>query len=118
MNPVSIRPFIGAKDFNLSRRFYAEIEFEERSLSGDMALFRREGVAFYLQEYYVKEWIENTMVFLEVDDLDLYLEGLAGLDLISRYPGVKLSAIREEAWGREAFLHDPAGVLWHIGEFR
>lgn len=22
-----------------------------------------------------------------------------------------------EHWGRECFVHDPSGILWHFGEF-
>ncbi|PZO24508.1 MAG: glyoxalase, partial [Flavobacteriaceae bacterium] len=25
--------------------------------------------------------------------------------------------IRNHDWGRECFLHDPSGILWHFGEF-
>ena len=25
--------------------------------------------------------------------------------------------IRQEVWGKEGFVHDPSGILWHIGEF-
>jgi hypothetical protein len=30
---------------------------------------------------------------------------------------VKLIPIRVHDWGKECFLHDPSGVLWHFGEF-
>jgi hypothetical protein len=69
LNAKSIRPFIGAKDFNLSRGFYRDLGFEETVLSPDMSVFKIDGLAFYLQSGYVKDWIDNTMVFLEVDDV-------------------------------------------------
>ncbi len=25
--------------------------------------------------------------------------------------------IQKYDWGKECFLHDPSGILWHIGEF-
>jgi len=25
--------------------------------------------------------------------------------------------IGTEYWGKECFLHDPSGILWHFGEF-
>jgi hypothetical protein len=31
--------------------------------------------------------------------------------------GVQVAHIRHEDWGKEGSVHDPAGVLWHIGEF-
>ncbi|MDQ3111085.1 MAG: glyoxalase, partial [Bacteroidota bacterium] len=28
----------------------------------------------------------------------------------------KLVPIRNNDWGRECFVHDPSGILWHFGE--
>jgi catechol 2,3-dioxygenase-like lactoylglutathione lyase family enzyme len=114
---ISIRPFIGAKDYELSRSFYRELGFQETVLFPDMSLFKTEQIAFYLQNAYVKDWVDNSMIFLEVDDIDLYWEELLALDLTTKFQGVKLSPIRKYDWGRECFLHDPSGILWHMGEF-
>ena len=114
---ISIRPFIGAKDYELSRSFYRDLGFEEIILTDDLSLFKAEDIGFYLQNAYVKDWIDNTMVFVEVDDVDRYWNELSALDLPARYPGVKLVPIRSHDWGRECFLHDPCGILWHFGEF-
>lgn len=113
----SLRPFIGAKDFEISRSFYRDLGFEEVVLSVDMSVFKTGQLAFYLQKAYVKDWIDNTMLFLEVDDVARYWNELLALDLPSKYGGVRLTAIRVEQWGRECFLHDPSGILWHFGEF-
>jgi len=45
---VSIRPFIGAKDFEKSRSFYRDLGFEETVLSKDMSVFKMQSLAFYL----------------------------------------------------------------------
>lgn len=115
---LSVRPFIGAKDFKISRDFYNDLGFEETIISADFSVFKAEGINFYLQNAYVKDWIENTMVFIEVYDVDRYYKELLALNLPAKYVGVKLSPIRNEYWGRECFLHDPSGILWHFGEFR
>jgi hypothetical protein len=114
---ISIRPFIGAKDFEVSRNFYNDLGFDEVRL-GNMSLFKRETLGFYLQDAYVKDWIDNSMIFLEVDDVDHYWKELLALKLKEKYEGVKLTPIRDYDWGRECFLHDPSGVLWHFGEFK
>ncbi len=115
---LSLRPFIGAKDFEVSRRFYSDLGFKETVISEDMSVFEIEKLSFYLQDYYVKDWINNTMLFLEVDDVDRSYEELLALNLTTTYEGVKLSPIRDDYWGRECFLHDPSGILWHFGEFK
>ena len=72
---------------------------------------------FYLQDAYVKDWVDNTMLFLEVAEPDAFLKHLESLDLKSQFPKVRLSKMVTNDWGPEFFLHDPAGVLWHIGGF-
>ncbi len=113
----SIRPFIGAKDFNLSRNFYLDMGFTESVLPYKMSYFKTEAIGFYLQDAYVKDWIDNTMIFLEVDDVERYWKALSALGLPEKYADVKLTPIRQYDWGRECFLHDPSGILWHFGEF-
>lgn len=113
----SIRPFIGARNYEESRIFYRDLGCDEVVLSPSMSLFRMGSVAFYLQDAYIKDWITNTMVFIEVDDANRYYNQFLVLDLPSKYPGAKLTPVRTEHWGRECFLHDPSGILWHFGEF-
>lgn len=118
MKSKSIRTFIGAKDYNESRQFYRELGFEEVVISKDMCLFKvNETLAFYLQDYYVRNWINNSMVFLEVDDVDAWYDHLDALGLHHKYKHVRLSPIKTWDWGREIFMHDPSGVLWHFGAF-
>lgn len=113
----SIRPFIGAKDFALSRQFYTDLGFRESVLGPEMSLFITGQTGFYLQNAYVKDWVDNTMIFLEVADVDQCWEDLQARNLPQKYPTAKLTPIRYADWGRECFLHDPSGILWHFGEF-
>ncbi|QSW88103.1 glyoxalase [Flavobacterium endoglycinae] len=117
-NIKSIRPFIGAKNFELSRSFYRDLGYEEVVLESNFSVFKSGETAFYLQDYYAKEWIENTMIFVEVDDVERYYSELLALHLPEKYEGVKLTPIRYLDWGSECFLHDPSGVLWHFGVFK
>ncbi len=114
---VSIRPFIGAKNFELSRSFYRDLGFGEKIITRDMSLFKTGELGFYLQDAYVKDWIDNTMIFLEVEDVGRYWDELLALGLTAKYENVKLTPIREYEWGRECFMHDPSGILWHFGQF-
>ena len=113
----SIRPFIGSKDYEVSRSFYRDLGFQETVLFPNMCVFKTDTIAFYLQDGYVKDWVDNTMVFLEVDDVDRYWKDLVALDLPAKYPGVRLVPVKTNDWGKECFIHDPSGILWHVGEF-
>jgi len=116
-NAKSLRPFIGAKDYEISRSFYRDLGFKETVISHDMCVFESGTHAFYLQKYYNKDWVNNTMIFLEVDDVARFWDELIALNLPLKYKNVRVTPIRNEEWGRECFVHDPSGILWHFGEF-
>jgi len=105
----SIRPFIGAKDYNVSRQFYKDFGFEEIVISEDMSYFKKAEFGFYLQNYYAKKWVDNTMLFLEVEDLDTYYKFILNLELDKKYKNVRVSKIEVLDWGSEFFVHDPSG---------
>ena len=117
-NAKSLRPFIGAKDFEVLRRFYKELGFKEVVIGHDMSLFKTDELSFYLQDYYVKDWANNTMLFMEVDNVERFWNELVALNLIEKYRNIKLVPIKNLDWGRECFLVDPSGILWHFGEFK
>ncbi len=114
---ISIRPFIGAKNFQISRSFYQDLGFQEVVLGPDFSYFYTDKIGLYLQDAYVKDWIDNSMIFLEVDDTNRYYSELLTLDLPKKYEGVRLTPVKVLPWGKECFLHDPSGILWHFGEF-
>jgi len=118
LNLKSIRTFIGAKNYNLSRQFYKDFGFKEHKTSEKMSYFGLGKFGFYLQDYFVKDWVENSMIFLEVEDLQLHSQKIKKLNLAEKYAGVRVSEIVYNDWGNEFFVHDPSGILWHIGEFK
>jgi hypothetical protein len=118
MHSKSIRAFIGSKNYTVSRAFYHALGFEEIKLGHTMSYFKIDDkLGFYLQNAYVKDWVDNTMLFWEVADIEKCYQSLAEKNLPEKFENVRLSGIKDEAWGREFFLHDPSGVLWHIGVF-
>jgi hypothetical protein len=52
---ISIRPFIGAINFEMSRNFYRDLGFKESILSHNMSYFKTDGLGFYLQDTYVRD---------------------------------------------------------------
>ncbi len=115
----SIRGFIGAKNYIESQGFYRELGFYVRPVSSTMSYVEiQEGLGFYLQDYYVKKWVNNSMLFLELENLDAWEDYLKSKKLDLKYKYVRFTEIIEEDWGREFFMHDPSGVLWHFGSFK
>jgi len=115
----SIRTFIGAKNFELSKNFYRDIGFIESVISKDMSYFKiSDSLGFYLQDAYVADWVNNSMIFLEVSDVQQCYAELQNLRLDQKYKDVRLIPIQHNDWGKECFLHDPSGILWHFGQFK
>ncbi len=117
-NVKSIRAFIGAKNYDASRQFYLDLGFEEIKILPKMSYFKLGDFGFYLQDAYVKDWVDNTMLFLEVDNLQQHLDMINSLQLDKKYNNVRVTNIHYNDWGNEFFVYDPSGVLWHIGEFQ
>ena len=110
------RPFLPAKDFEVSKRFYEALGFI-KVLDEDVAIFEIGTSGFILQKYFQKQWAENFMMQLLVDDLDLWWTLIVSLDLPGRFgvPAPKPPAL--QPWGlRIAYVVDPSGVLWHVAQ--
>ncbi len=110
-----VRPVLPAKDFEKSRRFYAELGFQECALTEGLVEMRLGRCCFLLQRYYVEDWANNFVLHMRVSDVRAWWERIEALDLAGRY-GVKTQAPQQEGWGLVAGLIDPAGVLWRISE--
>lgn len=108
------RPFLPAKDFDLSKRFYEALGFE-KALDGEVAIFNIGDSSFILQRYYQKDWAENFMMQLTVDDLDAWWAHIRALDLPAKFGVQAPKAPALQPWGlRVAYVFDPSGVLWHF----
>ena len=112
------RPFLPAKDFDLSKRFYEALGFT-KELDGEVASFRMGASGFILQQYFQKEWAENFMMQLMVDDLDSWWAHLSSLNLPTRFGVPAPTPPAMQPWGlRIAYVIDPSGVLWHVAQRR
>jgi len=113
---IELKPFVPARDFALSRHFYGELGFTERSEGEGIAYFLHDEASFLLQDFYNKELAENLMLHLLVADVDAWHARVASAGLAQRY-GVKVSEIAQQPWRMRDFaLWDPSGVLWRIAQ--
>jgi hypothetical protein len=113
----AFRPFLPAKDYETSLRFYQAIGFKAYSLGDTLAELSLGTHAFLLQGYYVKEWAENMVMHVLVNDVHAWWRHLASLDLHNQFGVSSPAAPRVEPWGLTvAYVFDPSGVLWHFAE--
>jgi uncharacterized glyoxalase superfamily protein PhnB len=88
-------------------------------LDADVAIFELGASSFILQNYFKKEWAENCMMQLMVDDLDAWWMHIEALDLVATFGVASPRPPAIQPWGlRVAFVFDPSGVLWHVAERR
>jgi hypothetical protein len=114
---VSLRPFVPAKDFQTSKRFYIDLGFEVTALGDKIAHVGIGTFAFLLQDYFVQEWADNFVMHMMVTNLDQWWATVSRLNLETRYAVRAPRPPKLEPWGlRVAYLFDPSGILWHLAE--
>jgi hypothetical protein len=114
---TAFRPFLPAKDYTTSLRFYETVGFEVYPLGETLAELSLGKYAFLLQGHYVKEWAENMVMHVLVEDVQAWWRHIASLDLAGKFGVAAPSAPRPEPWGLVvAYVFDPSGVLWHFAQ--
>ena len=114
----SIRPFVGAKNFQEPKDFHQLLGCEEVPLGDKLSLFKwSETALFLLQDHYVQAWSENTMLMLEVKNIDSWLSRFRASEVASTFATAKLTDVVPQPWGKVFYLHDPSGNLWHFCQF-
>jgi len=116
-----LRPMVPARDFALSQRFYAELGFEREFEQAGLAGFRLGPCAFLLQDFYVAQLADNSVLHLVLPDLAAFWQRIEADGLVARYAahGVRAEAPALRPWGLvDMTLIDPSGVLWRIAQRR
>ena len=111
-DPHSILAFVPAKDFEQSTAFYAAMGFEVGA-DDDVRLVRIGDHGFLLQDFYVKDWGDNFMIAMHVDDAQAWVDRFDSI--AADYPGTWSKTPQLEDWGMiVGHFTDPTGVLWHL----
>jgi hypothetical protein len=114
---LSIQPFVpSGRDYAASRRFFAELGFEEQWESNGLAGFKSGDCSFILQEYDNDDFASNLMMKLVVPNLGSWWSTIQLKMLDTHFEGVRLQPPTQFPWGREVNIIDPAGVCWHVLE--
>ena len=114
MNFISLEPFVpSGPDFESSKRLFSELGFNLTWDAGDYAGFESNGCKFILQNYNNKEFAENFMLSVRVDDIDEFRQSLLDKNLAGKF-SIKIGQIASQPYGRELNIIDLAGVCWHF----
>lgn len=113
---IEIKAFVPARDYALSRRFYADIGFEEKSESDGVAYFAAGECSFLLQDFYRPGHADNFVMHLLVADVDAWHQHLRNERIVERYD-IRLDEPEDRPWRMRDFcMTDPSGVLWRIAQ--
>ncbi|TAM57649.1 MAG: glyoxalase [Rhodanobacter sp.] len=107
----NLKPYVPAKNFELSKRFYQALGFAMSDGWGGTADFELNGHAFRLQDYYVQDWANNFMFVIGVNDVEAWHQRALELLNSNTFDGMRIKPPEPlEDW---LVLHvtDPSGVL-------
>ena len=106
-----LKPYVPARNFELSKRFYAALGFTMSEGCGGTADFALDGFAFRLQDYHVQDWANNFMFVIGVDDVEAWHQRALELLNTGTFAGMRVKA--PEPVDGSIVLHvvDPTGVL-------
>ncbi len=113
-----LRTFIPSKDFDSSKDFYSSLGCQLAWSDENLALFVLGGHRFYLQRYYAKEWAENCMLHVSVQDAMDCFNKITALVDSGRFPGIRVTPPKNEPYGAlVTYVWDPSGVLLHLAQW-
>lgn len=114
MRFLSLKPFVpSGNNFEGSKEFFRELGFSVRWDSGDYVGFEKDGCQFILQKYDRRDFAENFMVTVSVDNADEFRKEVLAKKLPERF-GIRIGEVADQPFGREVNIIDLAGVCWHF----
>jgi hypothetical protein len=116
MNFISLEPFVpSGSNFEGSLQFFQELGFKINWDAGDYIGFERDNCKFILQKFNNKEFAENFMLSVGVDNVVEFRNSVIEKRLPERF-GIKLGQPINQPYGKEVNIIDLAGVCWHFVE--
>lgn len=111
MKIFDLKAYVPAKDFALSKRFYTALGFKGTEGWGRTVDFEFDGCGFRLQDYYVKDWADNFMMVMHVDDVEAWHRRVLEITADAEFTTVRVK--QPEPFGDARVLHivDPSGVV-------
>ena len=116
MKFLSLEPFVpSGNNFEGSKQLFQELGFSISWDAGGYAGFAKDGCKFILQHYNQKDFAENFMLSVKVDDVEAFRQMVIEKQLPERF-GIRISQPMQQPYGKEVNVIDIAGVCWHFVE--
>jgi hypothetical protein len=116
MKMLSLEPFIpSGKRFDDSKQFFQELGFTINWDIGGMVGFEKDGCRFILQHYDNEEFAQNLMINVKISNAEEFWKFVTEKKLPEKF-GIRITAPKIQAYGKEVNIIDIAGVCWHFVE--
>ena len=114
MKFLSLQPFVPSGDnFEGSKQFFIELGFRVNWDSDGYAGLEKDGCKFILQKFDNKDFAENFMITVGVDNADEFRKEVLEKKLPEKF-GIRIGKVSDMPYGREVNIIDKAGVCWHF----
>ena len=114
MKFLSLQPFVpSGGDFEKSKQLFIELGFHSNWDADDYVGFEKDGCKFILQKFDQKDFAENFMLTVGVDNVDEFRNEVLDKKLPEKF-GIRIGAVSNMPYGREVNIIDIAGVCWHF----
>lgn len=116
MKFTSLEPFVpSGENFEKSRQFFLELGFKINWDAGDYIGLDKDGCRFILQRYNNREFAENYMISVKIEDAEGFWKEVSEKRLAEKF-GIQIAAPKQQPYGKEVNIIDLAGVCWHFVE--
>ena len=117
MKVFSIEPFVpSGADFQKSRNLFLDLGFSINWDAGDYIGFQKDECRFILQNFSNKEFAENFMLSVKIDNVDEFRNQVLNKQRPEKY-GVRIGEASDPTYGREVDIIDMASVCWHFVQY-
>ena len=114
MKFLSLEPFVpSGGNFEGSKQFFTELGFDISWDAGDYIGFEKDGCRFILQKFDHKDFAENFMLTVAVENADEFRKEVMDKKLPEKF-GIRIGEVNNMPYGREVNIIDIAGVCWHF----
>ncbi len=116
MKFLSLEPFVpSGENFERSKQLFLELGFKINWDAGEYIGLERDGCKFILQKYNNKEFAENFMISVRIDNAEEFWKEVNEKRLAEKF-SVRVTPPTQQPYGKEVNLIDIAGVCWHFVE--
>jgi hypothetical protein len=118
LTATDIRIFVPAMDFEQSLRFYTLLGWQLKYKDGSLAELELADCRFWLQNYYVRDWANNFMFQVSVEDAQAWYDHVSKILEVENFDHARLNPPQKEDYGAiTTHVWDPSGVLIHFSQY-